>query len=153
MSKEEKRMDPFLKDKLDEINNRYFRMDGLPAIKWSKGSLKRKYRKITFGSYDFKKDQIRVHPVLKDQNVPGIVLEYVLFHELLHYQDREALQEGHTSFRLFRRRRVRVHTSDFHKREKEYPFKKEASRIMRCIAGGTFRGEPEPKETLFETAV
>lgn len=146
-------MDNYLAGRMDEINRLYFRMTELPGIKWSKGSLKKRYRKITFGTYDYRKDQIRIHPVLKDPNIPGIVLDYVLFHELLHYQDREELKAGHTAFRLFRRHRVRVHTKGFHQREMEYPHKKEASRIMRCIAGGTFKVEAEPRETLFESVL
>lgn len=143
-------MDPFLIGRMEEINREYFQHGDLPSIRWSKGSVKRKYRKITFGSYDFKKNQIRIHPVLKNSDIPSYVLEYVLFHELLHYQDREELKAG-AEFRLFGRKRFKAHSRDFHRREKDYPYKKEATRVMKSIAGGTFGPEERltPRETLF----
>jgi hypothetical protein len=142
-------MDEFLKNRMDEVNRLYFGMGSLPGIRWSKGSLKKKYRKITFGTYDYKKDQVRIHPVLRDTGIPSIVLDYVLFHELLHYQDREILKAGHIRPVLFGRRKARIHTPDFHKREKDFPYKKEASKFMKMIASGTFQAEPADGTGLF----
>lgn len=40
---------------------------------------------MTFGSYDFERRVIRVHPRLDRHDVPAFFVEAVLFHELLHH--------------------------------------------------------------------
>jgi hypothetical protein len=114
MSSEARPID--LDEVLTRINEKFFGFDELPAIVWSRGRIQRKYRKLTLGTYDWKANKIRVHPLFREGHLPEFVLEFVVYHELLHYEDREKLQNR-------RRRRDRVHDSDFHKREKEFPRK------------------------------
>ena len=49
------------------------------------GRATRGRRSMTFGSYDFERRIIRLHPRLDHHDVPGIFVESVLFHELLHH--------------------------------------------------------------------
>jgi predicted SprT family Zn-dependent metalloprotease len=117
--------------RLAQLNEKHFGFSKLPPIRWSKGRLKKKYRKITFGTYDFRKNEIRIHPILKNAAFPGFVLDFVIFHELLHFENREELS-GQSRFR----RKKRIHDTDFHSREEKFPFRKEAIALMRKIACG-----------------
>jgi len=121
--------------RLHQVNEEYFQSRTLPEIKWSRGRIKKRYKKLTFGSYDFKKDEIRIHPLLKDENIPSFVLDYILFHEMLHYQDREDLKNMRQG-KFFRRSGYRAHSPSFRFREKIFHRRKEALKIMRAIVMG-----------------
>lgn len=133
-------MESMLESRLESVNRTYFCFPALPSVRWSRGRVLPRYRKITFGTYDFKRNEIRIHPLLKNSGVPSAVLDYVLFHELLHYEDRDRLKEmaPPVSWPLFRGRsgRRRVHNRCFHDREKEFPGKEEACRWMRRFVKG-----------------
>ncbi|NPV02499.1 MAG: M48 family metallopeptidase [Brevinematales bacterium] len=118
-------MEELLKNKISDINEQYFGLDELPAIVWSRGRIKRRYRRLTLGSYHYHKNEIRIHPLFREREIPDYVLEYVIFHELLHFEDRNELKR--------RRRGDRIHSAEFHSREREYPRKKEASRYVKNI--------------------
>ena len=143
-------MDKDLNARMHSVNRDYFEFKELPPIKWSRGRLQKRYRKITFGSYDFKKNEVRIHPVLMHSQVPVFVLDFVIYHELLHFEDRDQLREHfERKKKMLRRRRSarnRVHSSDFHQREKEFIQKKEAAGIMLSIAKGLFFIHNEWKE-------
>lgn len=126
-----------LESRLQSVNEIYFGFSELPPIRWSKGVVKKKYRKLTFGTYDIKKNQIRIHPLLKNNLIPALVLDFVIYHELLHYEDRAELQDR-LKGTLFRKRK-RVHTVEFHKREKAFEEKKEAARLMQEIVRGVYQ--------------
>lgn len=121
--------------RLQQVNKEYFKSKSLPEIKWSKGRVKEKYRKLTFGSYDFKRNEIRIHPLLKNENFPSFVLDYILFHEMLHYQDRENLKNMRHS-KFFKKNECRAHSSGFRLKEKAFPHRKEALKIMKAIVMG-----------------
>ena len=127
-------IDKFLLDRMQFINNEYFKFKELPVIKWSKGSVKKKYRKITYGTYVIKKKEIRIHPILNNLLIPRYVLEFVIYHELLHFEDYHIREKSNVRHRG----KDRVHTPHFHKREKEFEFKKQASKIMHELARGTY---------------
>ena len=149
----------FLSDRMEIINREYFQFDTLPAIRWSKGKIKKRYRKLTFGTFDIKKKEIRIHPILKSNNIPSFVLDFVLYHELLHYQDQilrsgeklqpkvqPVLQPGlfqfvHAKPVRNKNKKNKIHSIDFHKRERVFPLKKEATGIMRDIVNGSFNLE------------
>ncbi len=100
--------------------------------------MKKKYRKLTFGTYDIRKDEVRIHPVLINKSIPEAVIEFVIFHELLHYQDRKELLERKNSGFFHKSVSFKVHGIHFHRREKGYPGKEKASKIMKELAEGTF---------------
>ncbi len=143
-------MSSFLIERMDQINEKYFNFDSLPLIKWSRGRIKKKYRKLTFGTYDIKKMQIRIHPILKNNIIPGFVLDFVIYHELLHYEQMissrvepslvKPVQIKPVFHKINTRKKlkVKIHSIEFHKREREFPQKKEASRIMKDIVIGSF---------------
>jgi hypothetical protein len=135
--------DRHLRERMLSVNTEYFEFTELPRIRWSQGRVKKKYHKVTFGTYDIRRKEIRIHPLLSDIFVPRYVLDFVIYHELLHFED------FHINGGSERRRRKgeRVHSREFHKREKEFEFKKEANRVLQLIARGEFKSRP-PARTL-----
>lgn len=123
-----------LLQRMEAVNRKYFQYGVLPGVGWSRGRIQKRYRRITFGCYDIRKKQIRLHPVLKDPRVPAFVTDFVIYHELLHYGD-YAVHKTASPVRS-RLKVNRVHTPEFHSREKEFNGKKEASVLMRKIASG-----------------
>ncbi len=110
-----------LQKALDKVNQEYFSFTELPTIRLSKGQDKTDRRAIIFGTYNFKNDEIRIHPVLLEAE--ECALEFVIYHELLHYQDKDLL--------LARKKGDRVHTISFKKREKLFAQYEEASAILK----------------------
>ncbi len=107
-----------LQETLEDINRIYFRLKDLPNICWSRGRIKSHYRRLTLGTYDIQKNEIRIHPLFQKRILEGFVLRYVIYHELLHYEDRYQLKK--------RNRGTRVHHRDFYLREKSFPKYEEA---------------------------
>lgn len=86
------------------------------AITW--GRQGRGRRSIRFGSYDFDRRLIRVHPSLDESWVPGYFVEFVVYHELLHAViPPNSSPEG---------RRI-VHPPEFREREAMFPRYTEAT--------------------------
>ncbi|MGL4367467.1 MAG: SprT-like domain-containing protein [Brevinemataceae bacterium] len=110
---------------LKEINNKYFHFTDLPEIKLSKGQDKTNKKNITFGTYHAKKNEIKIHPILLKPNVPLTALEFVIYHEMLHFEDRDSL--------LIRRKGQKVHTIEFRKREKMFYQYNEAKKMLKDI--------------------
>ncbi len=127
-----------LQEYLQKIDRAYFQNPDPPSIKWSRGLIKKRYRKLTLGTYDARKNEIRIHPILKNGKIPSMVLEFVIYHEMLHAQDRRELAEHSRRGVFHKKMSFKVHDTHFHKKEKEFPLKKEASRIMRELTCGTF---------------
>ena len=73
-----------LQQALNRVNDSYFNYEKLPIIKLSKGQDKSKRRAIIFGTYHAKKDEIKIHPVLLQEQVQSFVLDFVIYHEMLH---------------------------------------------------------------------
>jgi hypothetical protein len=127
-----------LTDVLHRIDSAYFQNADPPSIKWGRGLIKKRYRKLTLGTYDIRKNEIRIHPILKRTDIPQIVLDFVIYHEMLHAQDRLILAERYKKKLFHKRTSFKVHDTHFHKREKDFPYKAEASRIMHELTCGTF---------------
>jgi hypothetical protein len=93
-----------LKDSFERINNEYFEdVLALPILKW--GSIKT-CRK--FGHYDFVNHVIHISKSLDSLKVPLFVLDYVMYHEMLHI---------YFGFKVTKYNRI-SHTKEFKEREK-----------------------------------
>lgn len=133
-------MSDTLKEALRRVNQAHFDLQELPAIKWSRGRIKPRYRRLTLGLYDITRNEVRVHPLFREKPIPEFVLDYIIFHELLHYQDRRELRRN----RWFRGRR-KVHDKAFHDREKSYPRHHEAALYIKSMLKGHFPSEKEER--------
>lgn len=72
-----------LQEILHRVRDRYFAPDYAPKIRWARRR-KEGLRSITFGSYNRRKHEIRINPILDDPQVPLYFLEFVVYHEMLH---------------------------------------------------------------------
>jgi predicted metal-dependent hydrolase len=92
----------------NKVNSEYFDGTISSSITWSARSPRRSVAKRTLGSYSQDIDLIRINPVLELAKVPGYFLEYVVYHEMLHADMKNAPSIG----------RRKVHSSEFKRREK-----------------------------------
>ncbi|HNR43698.1 MAG TPA: hypothetical protein PLI06_08435 [Methanofastidiosum sp.] len=110
---------------LDEIfytiNNNFFANEiTKPALRWSK---RRAYR--IFGRYDRSKNEIVVSRLLDEKKTPKYVVEYIMYHEMLH------IKFGFT----YKRGRRKIHTGPFKKEEEKFPFYKESINYLKKASG------------------
>lgn len=110
---------------LDEIfcsvNNKFFDNEiSKPSLRWSK---RRAYR--IFGRYDRSKNEIVVSSLLDEKKTPKFVVEYIMYHEMLH------IKFGFT----YKRGRRKIHTGPFKKEEEKFPFYKESIDYLKKISG------------------
>jgi hypothetical protein len=94
----------------DKINQIYFDGRLSVPITWSQGKASRHVRRRILGSYSSRTGTIRIHPWLDRKTVPPFVLEYVVYHEMLHADLGAEVRNG---------RRV-VHSAEFRRRERLY---------------------------------
>jgi hypothetical protein len=102
-----------------ELNERFFDA-GLrkPALGWSPG----KSRQM-LGHYDSAHDTIVISRVFDQPDVPRYLLEYVLYHEMLHVKYPTEM----------RRQRRCVHTPAFKAEERLFPRFEEANRVLKNL--------------------
>lgn len=95
---------------LHRQNRRYFGGAFRGRIGWSRGLKGRVRRSIRLGSWRPDHQLIRVHPVLDAEDVPAWVVDFIVFHEMLH----AAMDplEGDRS---------RLHSPEFRRREAQHP--------------------------------
>jgi hypothetical protein len=104
-------------DKLfDKINQEYFFSNlAKPRLAWSRINT---YRKL--GHYESARDRVVISLALDDAKVPEFVVEFVLYHELLHKYHGTKWVQG----------RRMVHTKEFRASESQFKFYNEASRWL-----------------------
>ncbi len=79
-----------------------------------------------FGFYLSMHDVVCMNPLLDDPAVAASVVEFVLYHELLHKKHGSRLEGG----------RRHVHTPEFRAEERLHPHFDEADRVMHALAAG-----------------
>ena len=94
----------------DSLNRAYFNNNVSALITWGKRSPKYSVRKRTLGSYRKKTNIIRINPILDRRKVPRYVVEYVVYHEMLHVIIDTTVKNGRRS----------IHSKEFKNREYEY---------------------------------
>jgi len=73
-----------IRDIYDRINMEYFGGRLTCLITWGAKSPRRFVKKRTLGSYSRHADTIRINPILDRKSVPRYVLEFIVYHEMLH---------------------------------------------------------------------
>ncbi|MEM6705981.1 MAG: hypothetical protein AAF690_24915, partial [Acidobacteriota bacterium] len=76
-----------LQDSFDRMNERYFDSEVQASVGWSQGrrSRRRRRRRVTvqLGSYVYEDHRIRIHPMLDAADVPLLVVDAVMHHEMV----------------------------------------------------------------------
>jgi hypothetical protein len=102
-----------------KVNKEYFAAKlGKPRLTWSKIHT---YRK--FAHYEPARDRVVMSLTLDDDRIPEFVVEFVLYHELLHKYHGTKLVNG----------RRMVHTSEFRTSERQFQLYKEAEEWLKQI--------------------
>jgi hypothetical protein len=97
-----------LQDVYDRINREYFGGRVSCLITWGAKSQRRSVKKRTLGSYSRLTNTIRINPVLDRKAGPLYVLEFILYHEMLHADMGVTRRNGRRS----------VHSREFRTRER-----------------------------------
>jgi predicted metal-dependent hydrolase len=90
------------------VNNQYFGGKIKAAISWGKKIPRWAVRKRTLGSYSHQTNTIWINPVLDRKNIPGYLVKFIVYHEMLHCDIPVERKKG---------RRV-VHSPEFKRRER-----------------------------------
>jgi hypothetical protein len=105
-----------LVEAFERINREYFGGSlAQPALAWSRGLT---YRE--FGQYQPASDRVSISRSLAAPSVPGYVLDFVMYHELLHKK---------LGVKIVGKRHY-AHTAEFHREEKRFPRYEEAKTCM-----------------------
>jgi len=108
-----------LEECFDRLNSSYF-ASGLdkPRITWSAQGSRR-----TLGRYDATRHSISISRIFDSPRVPGFVVDYVMFHEMLHVKHQSCIHDC----------RILVHTREFRAEERSFPQFKEATLWLKSI--------------------
>ena len=66
------------------LNARHFAGQVSAKVGWARRAPRRKRKSIQLATYDARAGELRVHPALDAPDVPAFVVEYFVFHALLH---------------------------------------------------------------------
>jgi len=99
-----------LTDIFNALNREYFDDRVASLITWGKRSSRYAVRKRTLGSYKKTTNTIRINPILDRGKVPRYVIEFVVYHEMLHTVIDTVVKNGRRS----------IHSKEFNNREHEY---------------------------------
>jgi hypothetical protein len=114
----------------------------IPTTTWATRKRSTARRGLRLGSYDSSRDLIRIHPVLDQPAVPGWIVAFVLYHELLH-----ALIPSHRSGR-----RLIHHGPTFRAKEHSHPDHQRATnweqRHLSRLIRSARSGKPIRRSTL-----
>jgi uncharacterized protein involved in tolerance to divalent cations len=111
-----------LDELFNKLNHEYFAATlAKPRLAWSKINT---YRK--FGHYEPARDRVVMSLTLDNANIPEFVIEFVLYHELLHKYHGTKWVNG----------RRMVHTPEFRAHENKFKLYKEAQGWLQKLASG-----------------
>jgi hypothetical protein len=114
----------------DRVNAKYFAgAMPPPRLTWSRSFTGRK-----FGHYDWILDTVMVSRTLDAQDVPAFVVDFIMYHELLHKKHGLRWVEG----------RGYAHTADFQRDERRFEQHQQAEEIIDGLARGQ---RPKPSAT------
>ena len=99
-----------LTDIFNSLNSEYFNNSLSVLITWGKRSPRYAVKKRTLGNYQKKTNTIRINPILDSRKVPRYVIEFIVYHEMLHAVIDTVLKNG----------RRRIHSKEFKNRERKY---------------------------------
>lgn len=106
----------------DQVNQRCFSGKiSSPQLRWSS-----RPNRNRMGSYDHRNDILMVNCALDRPDTPAYVIDFIIYHELLHKVLGVKVQNG----------RHAAHTSDFHYMEKKHPHYEEAQAWLKKLASG-----------------
>jgi hypothetical protein len=106
----------------DRVNQQYFKGSlETPALTWSRTRTTRK-----LGHYDEPRDLVQVSQVLDNGKVPAYVVDYVVYHELLHKVLGTEVTNG----------RRHIHTRQFRRAEKAYEHYEATQRFLSDFLDG-----------------
>lgn len=106
----------------DRVKTQFFPPSFDAVIGWSRAPQRKKYRHITFGTYDRHRHRILIHPLLDQAGVPEYFIEFVVYHEMLHAVVPAQIDTAG---------RCRSHSRQFRLREQMFPFYVEAKKWER----------------------
>jgi hypothetical protein len=108
-----------LEELFDDLNHRFFHgLMGRPQLTWS-----RDHARNRLGHYDPAHNAIVISRVFDDPRVPRFVVEYILYHEMLHLKHPVKLRGS----------RRCVHSREFQAEEKLFPDHERAKKFLRLI--------------------
>jgi hypothetical protein len=108
-----------LQEIFEDLNLRYFHgLMARPELGWS-----RRPSRTVLGHYDASHNAIVLSSIMDRQQVPKLVVEYVMFHEMLHLRH----PVEHRGVRRC------VHTAEFRAAEKEFPRFEEAKLLLKTL--------------------
>jgi len=99
-----------LTDIFSSLNRKYFNDSVSAYITWGKRSPRCVSRRRTLGSYQKKTRIIRINPILDRKKVPRYVVEFIVYHEMLHAVIDPVVKNG----------RCVIHSKEFKNRERNY---------------------------------
>ncbi|MCY1046688.1 hypothetical protein OV208_35620 [Corallococcus sp. bb12-1] len=96
-------------------------------VGWARRPGRRTRRTIHLGGYDARLREVRLHPALDKPHVPAFVVDYLVFHALLHADlaHTDADRDGDDTGRC-----AAEHTPDFEAREAAFPLRESAWRWL-----------------------
>ncbi len=105
-----------LDEVFDRVNDAYFggNLDR-PRLTWNT-----RITQVKMGHYDFIRDTVMISVTLDAPDVPDYVVDYVMYHELLHKKLGHQMVNG----------RHYAHTSAFHEAERAFPHYEEAQAFL-----------------------
>jgi hypothetical protein len=108
-----------LEELFDDLNRQFFHgLMGRPQLTWS-----REHARNRLGHYDPAHNTIVISRVFDDPRVPRYVVEYILYHEMLHLKHPVKLKGS----------RRCVHSREFQEEEKLFPELPHAKKFLRII--------------------
>jgi hypothetical protein len=109
-----------LDQSFDRVNERYFGYSmARPRLTWSRSFTGRK-----FGHYDWILDTVMVSRTLDQQAVPSYVVDFIVYHELLHKKHGLSWSNG----------RGYAHTAEFYREERQFEKYQESEETLERLA-------------------